>query len=156
MLAKIRVDTWNALNMHPINPNSNKMKYSDIPGVVHLKKRATGNHNSHVRKLIWRCRQKKWQPFCHGKVLMLQMEKTIRRRTAQRIAALKPCCIPVKFLWIFPGAPLIFNRAPGNIQGNLTGMLLSVICSWARSRGGISMKSIHPSDNIIWNTHIWS
>ena len=53
------------------------MNYSDIPGVVHLRKRTTGKHNSHVRKWIWRCRQKKWQPFCHGKVLMLQMEKTI-------------------------------------------------------------------------------
>ena len=26
--------------------------------------------------------------------------------------------------WIFPGAPLKINGAPGNIQGNLTGMLL--------------------------------
>ena len=31
-------------------------------------------------------------------------------------------CIPVKLLWIFPGALLTFNGAPGNIQGNLTGM----------------------------------
>ena len=30
--------------------------------------------------------------------------------------------IPVKLPLIFPGAPLIFNGAPGNIQGNLTGM----------------------------------
>ena len=30
--------------------------------------------------------------------------------------------LPVKLPWIFPGAPLIFNGAPGNIQGNLTGM----------------------------------
>ena len=29
--------------------------------------------------------------------------------------------IPVKLPWIFPGAPLNFNGAPGNIQGNLTG-----------------------------------
>ena len=28
----------------------------------------------------------------------------------------------VKLPWIFPGAPLIFNGAPGNIQGNFTGM----------------------------------
>ena len=27
--------------------------------------------------------------------------------------------IPVKLPWIFPGAPLNFNGAPGNIQGNL-------------------------------------
>ena len=27
--------------------------------------------------------------------------------------------IPVKLCWIFPGAPLIFNRAPGNIKGNI-------------------------------------
>ena len=27
-----------------------------------------------------------------------------------------------KLPWIFPGAPLIFDGAPGNIQGNLTGM----------------------------------
>ena len=30
--------------------------------------------------------------------------------------------IPVKLPWIFPGAPLNFNGAPGNIQGNLRGM----------------------------------
>ena len=30
--------------------------------------------------------------------------------------------IPVKLTWIFPGAPLIFNGAPGNIQGNKPGM----------------------------------
>ena len=29
--------------------------------------------------------------------------------------------IPVKLPWIFPGAPLKVNEAPGNIQGNLTG-----------------------------------
>ena len=29
------------------------------------------------------------------------------------------CHIPVKLPWIFPGAPLIFNGAPGNIHGNL-------------------------------------
>ena len=28
----------------------------------------------------------------------------------------------VELTWIFPGAPLTFNWAPGNIQGNLTGM----------------------------------
>ena len=33
------------------------------------------------------------------------------------------CGIPVKLPWIFPGASLTFNGAPGNIQGNLTGML---------------------------------
>ena len=31
--------------------------------------------------------------------------------------------IPVKLPWIYPGAPLNFNGAPGNIQGNLTGMV---------------------------------
>ena len=31
--------------------------------------------------------------------------------------------IPVKLPWIFPGAPLKINGAPGNIQGNLTGMI---------------------------------
>ena len=29
----------------------------------------------------------------------------------------------VKLPWIFPGVPLIFNGAPGNIQGNLTGLM---------------------------------
>ena len=33
-------------------------------------------------------------------------------------------CIPVKIPWIFTGPPLIFNGAPGNIQGNLTGMIV--------------------------------
>ena len=32
--------------------------------------------------------------------------------------------IPVTLPWIFPGAPFIFNGAPGNIQGNLTGVRL--------------------------------
>ena len=31
------------------------------------------------------------------------------------------CLIPVKLPWIFPGAPLNFNWAPRNIQGNLDG-----------------------------------
>ena len=31
-------------------------------------------------------------------------------------------CIPVKLPWIFPGVPLNFNGAPGNIQGDLIGM----------------------------------
>ena len=31
--------------------------------------------------------------------------------------------IPVKLPWIFPGAPLKINGAPGNIQGNLTALL---------------------------------
>ena len=30
--------------------------------------------------------------------------------------------MPAKLPWIFPGAPLHFNGAPGNIQGNLTAM----------------------------------
>ena len=30
--------------------------------------------------------------------------------------------ITVKLPWIFPGAPLNLNGAPGNIQGNLTGI----------------------------------
>ena len=30
--------------------------------------------------------------------------------------------LPVKLPWIFPGAPLKFNGAPGNIQCNWTGM----------------------------------
>ena len=33
--------------------------------------------------------------------------------------------IPVQCPWIFLGAPLKFNGAPGNIQGNLTGMVTS-------------------------------
>ena len=36
----------------------------------------------------------------------------------------KVCFIPVKLPWIFPEAPLTFNEAPRNIQGNLTGMML--------------------------------
>ena len=33
------------------------------------------------------------------------------------------CFIPVKLPWIFPGTPLIFNGAPGNIVCNFTCML---------------------------------
>ena len=33
--------------------------------------------------------------------------------------------ILVKLPWIFLGAPFTFNGAPGNIQGNLTGIILS-------------------------------
>ena len=41
-----------------------------------------------------------------------------------------PSHIPVKLPWLFPGAPLIFNGAPGNIQGNLTGMHHMLGWSW--------------------------
>ena len=50
--------------------------------------------------------------------------------------------IPIKLPWIFPGAPLIFNGAPGNIQGKLTGMSrinwISLFChqcckGWSRA-----------------------
>ena len=34
--------------------------------------------------------------------------------------------IPLKLPWIFPGAALIFNGAPGNIQGNLTGVEIRI------------------------------
>ena len=46
MLATIRDDKWNVLNMQHITPNSKRMDYSDIPGY--------GNKNnkgpSHVAK----------------------------------------------------------------------------------------------------------
>ena len=32
MLATIRDDTWNAMNMQHITPNSKRWNYSDIPG----------------------------------------------------------------------------------------------------------------------------
>ena len=35
--------------------------------------------------------------------------------------------IPVKLPWIFPGVPLNFDGAPGNIQGNLTGKWPSLV-----------------------------
>ena len=37
MLATIRDDTWNVLNMQHITPNSKRWDYSDIPGVGHKK-----------------------------------------------------------------------------------------------------------------------
>ena len=36
MLATIRDDTWNVLNMQHITPNSKRWDYSDIPGGSHL------------------------------------------------------------------------------------------------------------------------
>ena len=35
--------------------------------------------------------------------------------------------VPLKLPWIFPGAPLTFNRAPENIQGNLIGMSQMIV-----------------------------
>ena len=32
--------------------------------------------------------------------------------------------IHAKLPWMFPGAPLKVSRAPGNVQGSLTGLLL--------------------------------
>ena len=37
MLATIRDDTWNVLNMQQITPNSKRWDYSDIPGGGHKK-----------------------------------------------------------------------------------------------------------------------
>ena len=37
MLATIRDDTWNMLNMQHITPNSKRWDYSDIPGGCHKK-----------------------------------------------------------------------------------------------------------------------
>ena len=37
MLATIRDDTWNALNIQHITPNSKRCDYSDIPGCGHKK-----------------------------------------------------------------------------------------------------------------------
>ena len=53
MLATIRDDTWNVLNMQHITPNSKRWDYSDIPGGGHkqIKGRAhmvEGGH--HLRK----------------------------------------------------------------------------------------------------------
>ena len=36
MLATIREDTWNVLNMQHIIPNSKRLDYSDIPGGGHI------------------------------------------------------------------------------------------------------------------------
>ena len=45
-----------------------------------------------------------------------------------------------KLPWIFPGAPLEINGAPGNIQGNLTGML-----SWTDTE----TSQIHWDGNMV-------
>ena len=37
MLATIRYDIWNVLNMQHITPNSKRWDYSDIPGGGHTK-----------------------------------------------------------------------------------------------------------------------
>ena len=37
MLARIRDDTWNMLNMQHITPNTKRWDYSDIPGGSHKK-----------------------------------------------------------------------------------------------------------------------
>ena len=36
-------------------------------------------------------------------------------------------CKPVNLPWIFPGSPLEVNVAPGNIQGDLTGMRIQIV-----------------------------
>ena len=48
MLATIRDDTWNVLNMQLITPNSKRWNYSDIPGGGHKKHMAEGGQ--HLRK----------------------------------------------------------------------------------------------------------
>ena len=53
-------------------------------------------------------------------------------------------CKPIELPWIFPGAPLKINGAPGNIQGNSTGMPVACdnvklvpIRFWRINQGGI-------------------
>ena len=49
------------------------------------------------------------------------------RVTLDILSKIDDIIIPVKIPWIFPGAPLKINGAPGNIQGNLAGMILPSI-----------------------------
>ena len=59
--------------------------------------------------------------------------------------------IPVKLPWIFPGAPLIFNGAAGNIQGNLTGMY-----SWLYLAHIIPRRnSVHCDYSLILPTNLY-
>ena len=57
------------------------------------------------------------------------------------------CYIPVKLPGVFPRAPLKFNGAPGNIQGNLTGVIwptstYKCILVWTLSHYQIEMKCV--------------
>ena len=54
--------------------------------------------------------------------------------------------IPVKLPCIFPGAPLIFIGASGNIQGNLTG---------GNVVPRLSSNFYHVIRNIVPTKHIW-
>ena len=71
--------------------------------------------------------------------------------------------IPVKLPWIFPGAPLKFNGAPGKIQGNLTAMHLAAL----RVREGRPVRTdllhicvchvLHDprGGGLSWNSRLW-
>ena len=57
--------------------------------------------------------------------------------------------IPVKLPWIFPGAPLVSNGPPRNIQGNLTGMLTVPLYS-PDSRQMPAMKALQRDCEIVF------
>ena len=59
--------------------------------------------------------------------------------------------IPVKLPWIFPGAPLNFNGAHGNIQGNSTGMDIRWCVHANRRR--VSHWYTHGFVAICWKLH---
>ena len=54
------------------------------------------------------------------------------------------CIIPVKFTLDISGSPFNFNGAPGNIQGNLTGMMY-IADTKAQQDKSISPKGVLPS-----------
>ena len=71
------------------------------------------------------CPAKQWSQFSY--IVMAWADKYWERWSGLACRSWKRRrqvgCIPVKLPWIFRGAPLKFNGAPGNIQGNLTGMI---------------------------------
>ena len=81
----------------------------------------------------------RWMPqdLTDDQSTLVQVMAWCRQATSHYLSqcwprSLLPYCVTrpqwVKLPWMFPGAPLTFNEAPGNIQGNLTGMTYFSSC----------------------------
>ena len=63
--------------------------------------------------------------------------------------------IPVKLAWIFPGAPLKINGAPGNIQTNLIGIynIISTLNDHSGMRATFRLRRLSVNHTDAWSQH---
>ena len=63
-------------------------------------------------------------------------------------------CKVVKSPWIFPSAPLMFNRAPGNIQDNLDKYVFALCYGWLQTYlaifSGVTSQALEPVGRGQW------